>query len=159
MIRKLNFDQKLLKILLEPITLEGYNDVNSSDNSNAKFEDRLTMKDNKQYEKIVGISDLIFEVIYGAGEGLHSKAREVLEALLNFDRSKKEMVLLIRCVYLKLFNEVDTGKQAHIYDSFVKTLNYREEENDLNIMLLIFKDCIKLKYGKRVSTYGIIQMN
>lgn len=34
--------------------------------------------------KILGLSDLIFEVIYGAAEGLHSKAADVLSKMLKF---------------------------------------------------------------------------
>ena len=31
---------------------------------------------------VTGISELLFEVAYGAGEGLHSKAKEVLTGML-----------------------------------------------------------------------------
>jgi hypothetical protein len=33
---------------------------------------------------ILGVSDLLFEVVYGAAEGLHSKAGEVLSELINY---------------------------------------------------------------------------
>lgn len=73
---------------------------------------------------ILGISDLLFEVIYGANEGLHSKSNEVLSNMHEYFQSNptNEVLMVIRCVYLKLFNEVDTEKQQPLYDFLVKNL-------------------------------------
>jgi hypothetical protein len=59
---------------------------------------------------INGITDLIFEVVYGAAEGLHSKASEVLITILQSNDYSPPMIMLIRFLFLKLFNEVDTEK-------------------------------------------------
>jgi hypothetical protein len=64
--------------------------------------------------------------------------------------------MLVRCLFLKLFNEVDTEKQLPLFDAIVKNLDYKSNENDLNILLLIIKDAIKLKYGKRISNLAMI---
>ncbi len=61
-IRKISFDERLLSTILKPIF--------------ASSEDKTL------FDKIVGISELLFEVIYGASEGLHSRAKECLEQLL-----------------------------------------------------------------------------
>ena len=53
-----------------------------------------------------GVSDLFFEVVSGQGEDLHSKARSVLAELLKSNSSWE----LIRMVYLKLVNSIDTSK-------------------------------------------------
>ena len=63
-----------------------------------------------EFDSINGISDLLFEVIYGAAEGLHSKASEVLSQVLKFDINNPKIIMLIRILFLKLFNEVDTEK-------------------------------------------------
>ena len=34
--------------------------------------------------KILGTSDMLFEVVYGAGEGLHSKFNEVMSSLISY---------------------------------------------------------------------------
>lgn len=70
--------------------------------------------DKDQMTKIMGCCDLIFEVIYGAGEGLHSKFNEVMQALLTFyskNENNLSLNLTIRCLFMKLINEVDTEKQ------------------------------------------------
>jgi len=60
-IRKLTFDHRLIQVLLTPVI----------DNHNSMTQARL-------FDHILGVSELLFEVIYGASEGLHSKAKEVL---------------------------------------------------------------------------------
>lgn len=60
-IRKLTFDHRLIQVLLRPLI----------DNHPSITQTRL-------FDHILGISELLFEVIYGASEGLHSKAKEVL---------------------------------------------------------------------------------
>jgi hypothetical protein len=60
-IRKLTFDDRLIHVLL----------ISLIDNHNSITQARL-------FDHILGVSELLFEVIYGASEGLHSKAKEVL---------------------------------------------------------------------------------
>lgn len=62
----------------------------------------------------MGVSDMLFEVIYGAGEGLHSKFNEVFHQIILYFQSNSNnhsLSILIRCLLLKLLNEVDTEKQ------------------------------------------------
>ncbi len=66
-IRKINFDEKLLSIILKPILAHDDTDL-----SKRALERTLL-------DKTVGISELLFEVVYGASEGLHSRAKECLE--------------------------------------------------------------------------------
>lgn len=40
----------------------------------------------------------------------------------------------------------------------VKTLDWKNNGGDLTLLLVIFQDTIKLKYGRRVPQYGIITM-
>jgi len=60
------------------------------DISFTSFEELLTIE-KAEYDSIVGVSELLFEVMYGAGDSLHSRANEVLSVLLtNFDRKSKQ---------------------------------------------------------------------
>lgn len=61
-VRKLPFDSKLLSIILSPLEKSNLDDL-------SKHHD---------LDKIVGLSELLFEVVYGASEGLHSRAKEML---------------------------------------------------------------------------------
>ena len=60
----------------------------------------------------IGISELLFEVVYGASEGLHSRAKELLTEVLKFEAVKRHqgIVTVIRMLIMKLVNEVDTEK-------------------------------------------------
>lgn len=37
-------------------------------------------------------------------------------------------------------------------------MKYSEKEDDLNLILHIFKDSNRIKYGKRLYNYGVIQI-
>jgi ADP-ribosylglycohydrolase len=112
------------------------------------------------FDKTVGISELLFEVVYGASEGLHSRAKECLEQLLIFNKDHRtpDQISLIRCLFIKLINEVDTEKHQLIYDTITKTLNWKESQGDLTLLLTMTQDIIKLKHGRRVTQYGIVSM-
>lgn len=112
-----------------------------------------------EMNKILGLADLLFEVVYGAGEGLHSKFNEVMNSIfahLSSNRSNQTIRVLVRCLLLKELNEVDAEKQQPIFDMLVNNLKYNSDESDLDLLLNIFKDLIRLKYGKRLSNYGVI---
>ncbi len=147
-IRKINFDEKLLSIILKPILAHDDTDL-----SKRALERTLL-------DKTVGISELLFEVVYGASEGLHSRAKECLEQLLIFQRVDRtpDLISLIRCLFIKLINEVDTEKHQLIYDTLTKTLNWKDDQGDLNLLLTLTQDIIKLKHGRRVTQYGIVIM-
>ena len=87
-------------------------------------------------EKIIGLCDLFFEVTYGAAEGLHSIAVDTLKELLRFCFSekthsdkdlRKSTICLIRHLFVKLINEVDTMKQRPIIEALISTINVKEE--------------------------------
>lgn len=59
---------------------------------------------------LLGLSDLIFEVLYGATEGVHSKAKEILKQIISGNDRGPLKINLIRHIYLKLINEIDTEK-------------------------------------------------
>ena len=73
---------------------------------------------------MAGVSDLLFEVISGHGEDLHSKSREVLTELL----CSPEVAQIgscrqaVRVLYLKLFNEIDVMKQLPMFEVLTDTL-------------------------------------
>lgn len=72
---------------------------------------------------------MLFEVVYGAGEGLHSKFPEVMISLLSYYKSNSEsktLQALVRCLFLKLINEVDIEKQQPLFDIIDKQLNINE---------------------------------
>lgn len=67
-----------------------------------------------------------------------------------------QVVMLVRVFLLKLINEVDTEKQQPIFDALLRNFKYTENEDCLNVLLLVYKDIIRLKYGRRLSSYGVL---
>jgi len=111
---------------------------------------------------IQGLSDTWFEVMYGAQQELHSKSSEILDMLLNtkaqFDEEKQFM---IRILFIKLFNSIDTSKQQLLFESIYKNLIIFEEainEDKLIMGLQVIEDAIKLKFGNRLSHLSVIQL-
>jgi len=76
-IRKITFDERLLSIILKPILTHDDSDIQGRALERTLF------------DKTIGISELLFEVVYGASEGLHSRAKECLEQLLVFNRDQR----------------------------------------------------------------------
>ncbi len=60
-VRKLPFDEKLLNIIMKPILEPQEGEVKKH-----------------IIDQEIGISELLFEVVYGASEGLHSRAKDLL---------------------------------------------------------------------------------
>ena len=61
--------------------------------------------DDEQINTVQGVSDLLFEVMYGASQDLHSKFEEILNCVLDFQKTQ-----MIRFLFLKLFNSIDAAK-------------------------------------------------
>lgn len=82
-IRKLPFNTKLMALLAKPLNLTVKGEV--------KDEEMEIVGDPKvvPLEKMIGLADLIFEVAYGANEGLHSRASEVIPQLITFSRDNQ----------------------------------------------------------------------
>lgn len=140
-VRKLPFDERLLKIIFKPV---------------------LEQSDSKRQilDMEIGISELLFEVVYGASEGLHSRAKELLTEVLKYQSGKRpqSVLTIVRMLIMKLVNEVDTEKHQLIYDSISNVINWRENEEELKLVLSIIQDIIKLKHGRRVSPYAIVSI-
>ena len=94
-----------------------------------------------------GLSDLWFEVMYGASQELHSKSAEILEQILEKPNDK-----MVRYLFIKLFNGIDAAKQQPLFDSIQKSLL------DTELGLLILQDSIKLKFGNRLSHLSVLQI-
>ena len=80
--------------------------------------------------------------------------------MLQYSQEKrpKELETVLRCLILKLVNEVDTEKHQVIYDSLSKALNFKEHGKDLQLLLTLYRNCIKLKHGRRISQYAIVSI-
>lgn len=86
-VRKMDIDEGLMKILLETVDPQG-------------------------------TSDLLFEVIYGASEDLHSKSQDVLEQFFAVsDPKNSEAGKTARFLFVKLFNSIDSAKQKGLFDA------------------------------------------
>lgn len=73
-------------------------------------------------------------------------------------KETESLKTVVRCLFAKLINEVDTEKHQVIYESLSKGLDWKDEEKELQLYLVILKDIIKLKHGRRVSQYGMVAM-
>jgi len=60
---------------------------------------------------------------------------------------------MIRFLFIKLFNNIDSSKQLPIFECIHEAIE--EETNksivEIDLFLLIIDDAIRLKYGRRVS--------
>lgn len=103
----------------------------------------------KNENEVLAAFDLIFEVCSGDSDQLHSKAIEALRSILEYDhcRTTIEGKRLVRYLYLKLNNTVDTYKQLPIFEILTDTLN----ETCVSLMVAVINDVVKLKFSKRVS--------
>jgi hypothetical protein len=75
------------------------------------------LSDTEDQSKVSGIVDLLFEIIYGSGEGLHSKTSEILNSLLSIDCIKESTSSIIRSLFMKLVTEIDIKKQELMYET------------------------------------------
>lgn len=60
---------------------------------------------------------------------------------------------MIRFLFIKLFNNIDSSKQLPIFECIHEAIE--EETNksiiEIDLFLLIIDDAVRLKYGRRVS--------
>jgi hypothetical protein len=140
-VRKLTFGQHLVQMLFAPLT--------DSD------------------DQVNGLSELLLEVIAGQGEDLHSKARTMLQELLAFPGILSEQGettrKVIRYLYLKLVNTVDTAKQMPLYEELTSALvkvlgdtDDKRKQRGLCLLFQVINDSVRLKFGKRVSPEAVI---
>ncbi len=97
----------------------------------------------------MGVCDLLFEVCSGESDSLHSKAIEVLTSLLEFEHSRSNQYgkLLVRHLYLRLTNTIDTSKQIPMFETLTSTLS----PLSVSLMVAVINDTVKLKFAKRVT--------
>ena len=108
-----------------------------------------------------GVSDVLFEVVYGASEDLHSKFGEVLGKLFQRRPLDVPFVRMLRFLFIKLFNGIDATKQPPLFEAIHHNLlnNGDElEEPALNLALDIIQDAVKFKYGSRLNNLSVIQI-
>jgi hypothetical protein len=98
------------------------------------------MKD-KNYENVQGISDLLFEMMYGSTQDLYSNSILLLESLNGHD------IDLLRLTYIKLVNNVDTSKLSSLFEHLCDWLKHNDNEKPIQL----FKDILTLKTGRRVN--------
>lgn len=79
-VRKMPLEGALIKVIFEPLL------------STKQATKKLVM------DQVLGVSELLFEVAYGAGESLHSKAKEVMTQVLRFEKSPN-VQLVVRCLF------------------------------------------------------------
>jgi hypothetical protein len=117
-----------------------------------------------------GISDTLFEIMYGANEELHSKAVPLLSVLFNLalkakaqksnDKDSSRLHITVRYLMIKLFNSIDTTKQHPLVEAVHKELVAAGtmSEASIHLALDIYLDTIKLKLGRRLSHISVIQI-
>jgi len=59
---------------------------------------------------------------------------------------------MVRYLFIKLFNGIDSAKQQPLFDSIQKSLL------DTELGLLVLQDSIKLKFGNRLSHLSVLQI-
>ena len=92
---------------------------------------------------------------------LHSNTSKILELLLNQTHGLQSGKIMIRFLFIKLFNAIDSSKQQLLFESIYKHLVVFDEEIDENSLVLgleIIQDSIKLKFGSRLSHLSVIQL-
>ena len=52
-------------------------------------------------DQVLGVSELLFEVAYGASEGLHSKAKDVMVQVLSYESEERSqwVTLVVRSLF------------------------------------------------------------
>ena len=111
----------------------------------------MLFKDVNSDQEALGTCELLFEVVNGGSlDGLHSKSEEVLKAILDLPQMRQSIHgrLVVQYLYLKMVNNIDTQKTLPVFEILGASLSTPET---LPLLLKIFNDTIRLKFGKRVS--------
>ena len=96
---------------------------------------------------VQGISDVIFEVMYGASQDLHSKAASIQAVILSLLGGGGEVSLagkvslvtkVVRLLYIKLFNAIDASKQLPLFEQIHQNLITSETESIHKVRLALF---------------------
>ena len=109
-------------------------------------------------ERIYGLSQLLFEVVSGHSDELHSKGEVVLGALLASEKvsSSHSCRQVIRILYLKLVNEIDVNKLGPVFEQLVANLGKVDDSNRLELLFKVFNTSVALKFGRRINQASVI---
>lgn len=60
---------------------------------------------------------------------------------------------MIRFLFIKLFNNIDSSKQLPIFECIYEAIEEETSKSiiEIDLFLLIIDDAVRLKYGRRVS--------
>lgn len=110
---------------------------------------KMLVQDVNGENEILAAVELLFEVCSGEVDSLHSKAAEVLQGLLSDHEFlvKESGTMVVRYLYVKLLNAVDTRKQMPMFEILTDKLC----EKYVSLMGAVINDTIKFKFGRRVS--------
>ena len=119
-----------------PFSSDDKDDEQSKSMANLKILHML-MADSASEDQVLGLTDLLFEVCKGQQEDLHSKAPEVLTALLTNEKawftSGSYQLKVMRYLWLKLTNAIDTQKQLPMFKILTTSLAQGTNETSLLI--------------------------
>lgn len=96
----------------------------------------------------LGVSDLYFEMAYGAAEDLYTNATDLLEVMAEQDGDEKGV---LRLLLVKLFNAVDTSRQLPLYEIICTWI-------DRPLGHAIIQDALRLKQGRRINLAATITL-
>ena len=135
-LRKFTFNEAFLDFMLSFI-----------DETTAEVEDRIN-----------GFSELLFEMVSGHGDELHSKADAALAAILNSNKiaQKENFRKLALILLLKLVNSIDSGKLNKVFDQAISLLGQGDDQNRLTLLFQIFNQSIALKFGRKIDQSSVV---
>jgi len=142
-IRKLPFEQNLIKMLFAVVAKDNHEDC------------------------VQGLSDLLFEVLSGSGEDLHSKGQAMVNELFKysgiFNSEEVGSRRVLRYLYLKLINNIDISKQMPLFEELTSALmgclavgDEAQKQIGLTLLFQVMNDSVRLKYGKRFCQEAVI---
>lgn len=111
-------------------------------------------------DRVNGLTDLLYEVISGHRDDLHSKAESLLVQIYDSNKivESANCQLLTRILLLKLVNSIDTGKLGGIFEQAVDHLSKGDSPERLTLLLRIFNQSVALKLGRRIDMNSVVIM-
>ena len=90
-------------------------------------------------DRVNGISELIFEVVSGHGDELHSKGESILAEILASEKvcSSQPFRQMIRILLLKLVNAIDIHKLGAIFEQLIKHLANTADQTRLTLLFKV----------------------
>ena len=94
-------------------------------------------------ERIYGLSQLLFEVVSGHSDELHSKGEVVLGALLASERVSES-------------HSCRVNKLGPVFEQLVANLGKVDDSNRLELLFKVFNTSVALKFGRRINQASVI---